>query len=60
VPATVSIPPLNVPPPRPATFPLMVQFATVSVALFSLSMPPPVVPAWPFLIVKPENRDAFT
>ena len=52
--AIVSVPPLKTPPPSPAVLPLRVQLLIVKIALFSLSMPPPVVPAWAFLIVNPE------
>ena len=48
--AMVNVPPLKIPPPSPALLPLIVQLFTVTLALFSLSIPPPVVPAWPFLI----------
>ncbi|PYJ28101.1 MAG: hypothetical protein DMF24_11165 [Verrucomicrobia bacterium] len=50
----VSGPPLNMPPPRPAVLPLIMQLVITKVSLFSLSMPPPALPAWPFLIMKPE------
>ena len=52
--AMVNVPPLKIPPPSPALLPLTVQLLIVTIELFSLSMPPPVVPAWLFLIVKPE------
>src|ERR1051326_2544093 len=41
----VSAPPLKMPAPRPAVFPLILQFIIVTVAPSSLSTPPPAVPA---------------
>jgi len=54
----VSVPALKAPPPKPAVLPLRVLSVMVNVAASPFKIPPPKLP-WPFLIVRPENRDSF-